>query len=223
MPQVKNNRYRARQAMWLLKIIILFDVLIIAFDIKEFSLLNSLENNLHVTTYDVGANETRQALTGIFYFIVALCSGIAFLGWFYRAYTNFERAGIGTRYPSKYAIISFFIPLINLYFPYRIMSEIWHKISVIVFTNENAQEQSGIKSLNWWWILWLASIFFAAIYFFSAVTAENIHDLRMASINNIISSLVDIPAALVTISLIGRISKAEEKWFSLYGGSADTG
>ena len=116
MSQIRDNQYRAIQVRWLLRIIILFDILIILFDLKELTLLNNLENHLQVTAYDAGANDARQALTGIFYFVAALCSGIAFLGWFYRAYLNLSQAGIGTRYPVKYAIISFLIPPINFYF-----------------------------------------------------------------------------------------------------------
>jgi uncharacterized membrane protein YhaH (DUF805 family) len=214
MLQIRNNQYRARQVRWLLMIIIIFDVLIIVFDIKEFTLLSNLESHLPVTAYDAGANDIRQTLSGIFYFVTALCSGIAFLGWFYRAYVNLARAGLGTRYPVKYAIISFFIPPINLYFPYRIMCEIWSKTSAVVFSEKDKKKQSGMKSLHWWWILWLTSIFLAAIYFYAAITVENIHDFKIASLKNIISHLIDIPAAVVTIILVGKVANIENQWYN---------
>jgi len=214
MSLIRDNQYRARQVRWLLKIIILFNVLIIIFDIKELSLLSSLQSHLPVTAYEAVANDTRQALTGIFYFIVALCSGIAFLRWFYRAYVNLSRAGITTRYPVKYAIISFFIPPINFYFPYRIMCEIWRKTSDVVLKNEFKKEQSGLKFLSGWWVLWLISIFMAIVYFYAAITVENIQDLKMASLKNIASSLIDIPAAVVTIILVGKVGKVESRWYS---------
>ena len=79
-----------------------------------------------------------------------------------------------------------------------------------------------MKSLNWWWLLWLASIFSAAIYFYAAITVENIRDLKIASLKNIISSLIDIPAAVVTIILVGKVSKIENRWYKLVIEQEDT-
>lgn len=213
MSHIKNNQYRARQVRLLLKIIIVFDVLIVIFDLKEYSLLSNLENSMLISAYEAVANDTRQALVGIFYFITALCSGIAFLNWFYRAYCNLERGGIKTKYPTSYAIFSFFIPVYNFFLPYRIMCEIWNNITLIDNIDGSGMKSSGIKSLNWWWILWLASISTAVLYFYAVITAENIFDMEKASIFNIVSSLVDIPAAIVTISLVGKVSKFEKQWF----------
>jgi len=80
---------------------------------------------------------------------------------------------------------------------------------------EPAGKSKGFKSLTWWWALWLVSILTVAVYFYFAVSADSVLDLEEASISNVISSLVDIPAAMVTISLIKKLSKVEKQWYEM--------
>ena len=94
------------------------------------------------------------------------------------------------------------------------MCEIWRKTSEVVLKNGYNKDQSGLKFLSGWWALWLISIFLAIIYFYAAITVENIQDLKMASLKNIASSLIDIPAAVVTIILVGKVGKVESLWYS---------
>lgn len=215
MPQIKNNQYRSTRVVFLLWIIILFDVIIIFFDFKEFLLFQNLENHTRIPACEATANDLRQAIIGILYFIVTGCSGIAFLSWFHRAYTNLVRMNLSTNYRTRLAIWSFFIPVINLYMPYKIMCEIWVKTNALVLEGDVNRQKECMKHFIWWWILWLASIFAAGLYFYSVLTAIGIADLKEASLINIISSLVDIPAALVTITVIKKVSKVESQLYAM--------
>ena len=54
------------------------------------------------------------------------CTAIAFLNWFYRAYRATAEAE-GTRYAPGQAVWTFFVPILNLFRPYQIATDIWRR------------------------------------------------------------------------------------------------
>lgn len=87
---------------------------------------------------------------------VTISFGLCFLIWFYLSYREAQRiAGYTFSYRSIVALFSFFIPVFNLFAPYRIMREIWQ-----VHDCDDSRKKFGYRLINKWWFLSLFIFFF---------------------------------------------------------------
>jgi hypothetical protein len=212
METIKNNSHRAEQVILILKIIIIFDILMILFDGMELNLLFRLKNGLVQNVNALKQNNFRQWMISIFYTTVSLSSGIAFLMWFYRVYENIEQSGIRTDRSKIWAIWGFIIPVVNFYMPYLIMKEINVKMSERIFSTTGKIRDPQTRWITLWWILWLCSIGTSLFYFILLMKERNIYSGIRVSALSIFFDLIDIPAALITIIVIQK-TRATERLF----------
>lgn len=90
--------------------------------------------------------------------VIVLCVTVPlFLFWIYRMQVNTFALGIlGLRYTPAWAVGWCFVPIANLWMPYRVMRELW-------YANRNPGGWQ-YDSANWllilWWLLWLASMIY---------------------------------------------------------------
>jgi hypothetical protein len=76
------------------------------------------------TAYE--ASVDRLELEGVANFAVYVIGAAVFLFWFHRAYANLERlAPGGMRHSKKWAVISWFVPIVNLFHPKQIANDAW--------------------------------------------------------------------------------------------------
>ncbi len=215
MPLIKNNEFRAGQAIMILRIIIVFDIVMVMFDLLELNLILRLLRSETVGLHAERHNEIRQLLISIFYTIVSFCSGLAFWGWLHRSYSNINRLGLEkTRYKPLWTVLSFLIPFVNAFLPYFIVKETYHKT---VTSLEQVAPGSGtnLKSpaLATWWIFWLLSILSSLVYLLMLkLPLTRDHRLTLTCIS-IFSDIIDIPAALYAIAAVKRINEIEKQLY----------
>jgi hypothetical protein len=219
MPSLKNNEFRASQIIMILRIIIIFDLLMIVFDLLELNMILKMIRGVPLSQNAEKQNNIRQLMLSIFYTIVSFCSGLAFLGWLYRSYSNINRLGFEkTRYAPSWTIYSFLIPVVNIYLPYIIMRETYCKNkSALARAGENPENAGEDNLFFWWWTFWLLSIGTSLAYLLLLklpMTKDNRITLILVSI---ISDIVDIPAAFLAIKVISRISRIEKHLFRISG------
>jgi hypothetical protein len=92
---------------------------------------------------------------------IDLCVAVPlFVIWVHRMQANTFALGIlGLRYTPAWAVGWYFVPIVNLWMPYRVMREIW-------CANRNPagwQYDRAPGALILWWLLWLASIVYIRI------------------------------------------------------------
>ncbi len=217
MAKLKNNEFRASQAILILRIIILFDIIMVAFDIAELNLVLRMMEGLPVGSHAERHNEIRQLLMSLFYTIVSFCSGLAFLGWFHRAYSNLNRFGPEkTRLRPYWTVWSFVLPGVNLYLPYVLAKETLVKYrSAIIRTGGSPKSGNPNLLLISWWTFWLLSILSSILYLLLLkLPLTRDHRLTL-SLLSIFSDLIDIPAALLAIRLINLIRATENELLRL--------
>lgn len=78
---------------------------------------------------------------------------IVFVVWFYRARINAEGRGWPQRRSRGWAVGAWFVPLINLWYPFQIMADIW-RAGLPPQARQNRAVLPGI-----WWGSWLALTF----------------------------------------------------------------
>lgn len=147
--------------------------------------------------------------------IVSIVSGIIFLCWYYRAYRNIQSIVHKTKYTSKFAIICWFIPLVNMYVPRRIIGEMWNKAEdIVAYVGRSPINRSRVI-LNVWGSIFILSIIVTTIVSVAGTgleaTDQIIHAHRMQFFNE----LTNVIAAFVTIQVIRRYSQKEDILASL--------
>ena len=98
---------------------------------------------------------------------------IVFLIWFYRAHRNLQALGIRRgRYSSPWSVLLFLVPLLNLYYAYDLVKELWKQSSPDLGFSDAFLKQhafsfehypSKTASIGLWWGFTIASVLAARI------------------------------------------------------------
>ena len=98
---------------------------------------------------------------------------IVFLIWFYRAHRNLQALGIRRgRYSSPWSVLLFLVPILNLYYAYDLVKELWRQSSPDLGFSDAFLKQhafsfehypSKTASIGLWWGFTIASVLAARI------------------------------------------------------------
>jgi len=98
---------------------------------------------------------------------------IVFLIWFYRAHRNLQALGIRRgRYSSPWSVLLFLVPILNLYYAYDLVKELWKQSSPDLGFSDAFLKQhafsfehypSKTASIGLWWGVTIASVLAARI------------------------------------------------------------
>ena len=98
---------------------------------------------------------------------------IVFLIWFNRAHRNLQALGIRRgRYSSPWSVLLFLVPILNLYYAYDLVKELWKQSSPDLGFSDAFLKQhafsfehypSKTASLGLWWGLTIASVLAARV------------------------------------------------------------
>lgn len=115
-----------------------------------------------VTPSDVTLLDEWQPVLGYGRLGVVLLAFTAFITWFYRGYDNLHRVR-ETPLPSQasgWAIGGWFVPIMNFWYPYRLMKELWHLTQRHALGVPVSPDYGLVKG---WWTLRLASLIVARL------------------------------------------------------------
>lgn len=147
-------------------------------------------------------NDLRQHWIGILQVVTLIITGFLFLRWIYFANSNARGFGAkNMRFTPRRSIASYFIPVVNLWWPYEAMKEIWQ-------CSSNPTEWMTVKSnsiLRWWWLLWLVSGCLDNVAARLSLRAEDINSLIDASIAGLAADSMNVPLDIIAIILVKRI------------------
>ena len=145
-----------------------------------------------------------------FGFSLFTATAVMFLVWLHRAYSNLPSLGVPhPDFSSGWVIVSWFVPILNLFRPYQIVKYIWNKSDPeTVGVGAIHYDTGGNSTLKAWWGLWLVgSILSNQTY----SNAEN-PDGQMASILvGVFGSGLTIIAACLAIAVVRDINSRQEE------------
>ena len=164
------------------------------------------------------------------FLITSLLSLIYFLMWFRRAYNNLHLFGSpNLSLKEGWAVGAWFVPLINVVWPYLIMREIWRETQSMF---RSPGENFSVRKFsigNWWWGLNMLSLVISLIQHFLGV------DRKTSSLGTRLffdgsSVILLIIESFLLISMVRQISIWDEEMNSRfhhqmalsYQGKADT-
>ena len=168
----------------LLAICATFDVVAIATGCYQVMLLSREQADLITNNDILPIIRTLQLIARFTAFIV-------FLIWFYRAHRNLQALGIRRgRYSSPWTVLLFLVPILNLYYAYDLVKELWRQSSPDLgfsdaflkqpaFTLEHYPSKTALIGL--WWGFTVASIVAARISLMIISHSPGISDKHLVS------------------------------------------
>lgn len=210
MTPLLPNEQRARTAILFIWFVMLLEIISAFSGYFQYDLLHSFQNGSELSEDSANANDLREQVIAFIYMITYIISAIFFIRWFRRAYYNLSLRAFRLSYSDGMAAGAWFIPFVNLYKPYRIMQEMHEQTSNLLFThNIHPEKELNTENIGWWWGLWIANGFISQISFRLSMNADNVDDIIVSTIVGIISNVVGIPLAIVTINMIKNYAAVE--------------
>ena len=208
---MKPNEQRAKTAIILIIVVMIFSVISLFSDSLEYGLLTSSE----ITSEAAESNDTRQRIIAIFSLIAYIISIVTFISWFRRAYYNLHSKIENLDNSEAAAAYSWFIPIVNLYKPQNIMKEIFEETELFLEQNiEKYNAPTNISKVQLWWTFWIVVNILSNIQFRMSLNADTIDELINSNIFSMVVTILSIPLAIVTINVIKEYSKIETLFFN---------
>jgi hypothetical protein len=170
-----------------------------------------LTGSTSVTESDLYQADAFTALAGFSYIAGVLVAGVLFIIWLWRGRTNSElMSPYRHRIRRGWVIGSWFCPIVNLWFPYRILQDVW-KASLFAPAVDGTQRKVPDNAIiGCWWGCFLGSSFLDQInarFVLREITVEN---LRVSAALDTLAGLLTAAAAALIIIVMARITRAQE-------------
>lgn len=207
---MRSNETRAKNALTMIWIVLLIEVLMVITGFLYYGLLMDIDNGEYVTEETIAMHDWVEFIVALLYTIAMVFSIVTFIKWMRRAYYNLH-TGYPRRlsYPEDAAVSSWFIPFVNLYKPYKIMKEIYETYQEILNGRGMRDYVTSTWIIGLWWGVWIFSGIVGNIDLRLSLRAETLTELIDSRIFSIISNLTGIPLALITIRLIKSMWEME--------------
>ena len=167
----------------------LFDI---GFQYKEFS----VELRLPYFSFSLGIDA-----------IISLIAVILLIRWFRRSYFNLRKTGHSElKYEDVWASAGWFVPIVNLFFPYMIMADLVKGYSKQVETVSVSEEVNSSVLVGWWWGLRLGELL---VGLFIVDLVFGFYGWAGTYVLGIFSEGVTIVSGLILLNLMSRISLME--------------
>lgn len=217
MNELRPNEQRGKTAMTLIWVMLALEAATIAASIFQLNIYYTMEEGKLISENMELAGDMAVGLAGLLYFSMNLVSIITFIRWFRRAYYNLGKLTHNTEYSDGWAAGAWFIPIMNLFVPYRIMKELYVKTKQYLVLVANLPYDNKLKTgyLPLWWTLWIIGGIIGNILFRTSFKAETLTQLIDSEILTIASSIIGIPLAIVTIIVIKDYTEAEKTLYEV--------
>ena len=138
--------------------------------------------------------------------LLNIIAGILFLRWIYLSYINSILTGAkNMNFSPGWSVGWFFIPLMNLFMPFRVMKEIWK-------TSRNSQDWTSLetpKIIITWWFLYLFSQFATQVSFRANLGTLSLEDYLV--IINLGEAVIAIAYWVIQMKLIKEITEMQNQ------------
>ena len=127
-------------------------------------------------------------------FVVAIVGAVLFLLWFYRSANTAAQTGLRARRAPGLATASFFIPVLNLWWPYQ---------STLDLLPERHPARALVRR---WWLLWIGCLLGVVAVCFSATMSA----VAMAIVTAV-TVMLALTAAMTARTVVSEITDAHDQ------------
>ena len=208
--KLKSNAKRAKILLTFIWIVLGLEVISLISSGLQYNLLQTAANGGEITNDAATANDLREQIIAILYLIAYVISGLLFIMWFRRAYFNLHQKVKKLSFNEGWAAGSWFVPIVNLYRPFKIMEELYEETKKIILDKDNSSQiDLTTKFLGLWWTLWIVNGIFGQVVFRLSKNANTLPELMTGTILDIISGVLGVGLGIVTIKIIKDYSEIE--------------
>ena len=210
------SRYRTIQSLGLL-LQLLFGLFIVGSVVSVVTawayrgLLLDLEAGRALVPSDATLIEDRYIMAAGVTAAAYLAIGVAFLVWFWRAYSNLTALGKHRKRRAGWAIGGWLVPFANLVIPYWIAAEIWRESRLETATDLLGNEPNMEPVISWW-ALFLITGVVNQIALFTAGDLEGNPGQVAAGVGiDVVGSIVGIAAAMAAMRFVRTATERQER------------
>ncbi|KAK1180498.1 DUF4328 domain-containing protein [Streptomyces sp. NBS 14/10] len=152
-------------------------------------------------------NDAKNSLEifEVFTGVLAIVLVVTFPVWFRRVYLNATFLAPGRqRYDSGMAIGSWFIPVAQLWMPKQMANDIWTS------STAPGTRPASRAVLHWWWTLYVTMFVVVAVSTLAEALARSPEDNQVVAGLAIFDDLVTIPASVLAMAVVARITKMQQ-------------
>ena len=176
----------------------------------QISLLQRVQQGSEVSAEEAAANDSRVAVIAGLRSLAVLVIAATFITWMYKAYRNL--LGFGARlleYSPGWAIGAFLTPVLNLFRPYSVVTEIWKASVPGADGTEWIQEKTPVM-IRLWWGFWLASNLVSWITLSLLSSGrDDVGALLVRSYYALVADLLAILAAGAAIAVVHSVNQRQ--------------
>lgn len=157
----------------------------------------------------------------IVYSVLYIFCGISFILWFTRAYRNLQILMPTSKFHYKpwAAVVTWFIPVWNLFGPYNIASNLFDKTERYLVNEERMELRPKYDIVKgWWWALWIMS---AVVIRMSAYYIEGNPFSMIGPLATLVGFVISIICAFFAIKMIRNYREMEVLILSSDGSTID--
>jgi hypothetical protein len=213
-PEPGWPEYRSVSSLWKAVVILLavattIDAFAVASDLIEVELLGRIATRGSFTLSEAETSDLRQMIVGFLQLGMLIATGIPFIIWLHRAYSNLRTLGIdGLRFRRWWAIGGWFIPIFALFRPKQVVNDVWRGSDPE--RPDRGQPSWEVGPVPWWWMVWwlcfiMSNLFaqFSLLLGTPGVTAE---ELRTSSLALVVSDSLSVVAGVLAILIVRSAS-----------------
>lgn len=205
LPFLKDNSERAKILLLTFKIYIGFIVVALISGWMQLDLLQDYLNGEPIDDSAADANDIREMIVAIIQTVGYIVTIVVFLNWFRRAYGNINRLGMKTNYSESMSVWYFFIPIISLFRPVKIMNEIWSKTQKkIKSLDANYYIDKNSYLIVFWWTLFICSNLLGNYLFRSSLSDVTVEDFISTTKGHLLSDFLQIIEAIFVILIVKK-------------------
>ncbi|MER6154954.1 DUF4328 domain-containing protein [Streptomyces sp. NPDC001868] len=145
------------------------------------------------------------ALAGILQTLTYVGTAVVFVVWFHRVRVNAEVfEPFGHRKKRGWAIGSWFVPVVNLWFPRRIALDCWD-------ASGPWRKPRSHALVNTWWTLWLLSLFAGELGDRMYIRAEEVEEYRLAAQRMLFADSLEIVSAVFAALFVLALTRMQDE------------
>ena len=210
MNQLRDNTARAKQIISIFWIMLGLTIVNMGAMAWRYFLLSDVQADPdNVDMNMIEASDTFIIAANVAHIIIVVLSIVFFIMWFRRAYYNLHMLPWhNARYTEGWAAGGWFVPIINLWWPYQIMIDIWRGTQNAL--KERLGEPQSAAIVGWWWALHIiTSVYNNIAAQYGRKAEQDIDTLLTSTKVDFVGEILSIPAIIITIILIQRTSNFE--------------
>ncbi|MEV7816792.1 DUF4328 domain-containing protein [Streptomyces flaveolus] len=149
--------------------------------------------------------DALYAVAGVSQVVALVATVVVYLCWLWRVRVNAEVFDASRhRMKRGWTIGGGFCPVVNLWFPRRIVADSWD-------ASAPWGTRSGHTPVNAWWTLWIVSLVAGRYAYTTSRNAETAAELRDAARVMLFSDGIDIAAAVLAMVVVVRLTRMQER------------